>query len=58
MTTIFESKGFIVEPHPRPEVDRLDGGNIVTNPKVKIEDHPQLTPEQARVGFSPNQRLI
>ena len=48
MTTIFESKGFIVEPHPRPEVDRLDGGHIVINPKVPIEDRQQLTPDQAK----------
>ncbi len=48
MTTIFESTNFIVEPHPRPEVDRLDGGHIVINPKVKIEDRQQLTPDQAK----------
>lgn len=48
MTTIFESINFIVEPHPRPEVDRLDGGHIVINPKVKIEDRQQLTPDQAK----------
>ncbi|MBP9669980.1 hypothetical protein KBD75_01115 [Candidatus Woesebacteria bacterium] len=48
MTVIFESTNFIVEPHPRPEVDRLDGGHIVINPKVKVEDRQQLTPDQAK----------
>lgn len=48
MTTIFESKSFIVMPHPRNEVDRLDGGHIVINPKVTIEDRQQLTPDQAK----------
>ncbi len=48
MTTIFESTSFIVIPHPRNEVDRLDGGHIVINPKVTIEDRQQLTPDQAK----------
>jgi len=48
MTTIFESTNFIVMPHPRNEVDRLDGGHIVINPKVTIEDRQQLTPDQAK----------
>lgn len=48
MTIIIETKNFIVEPHPRPEVDRLDGGHIVINPKVKVEDRQQLLPEQAK----------
>lgn len=48
MTIIFESENFIVEPHPRNEVDRLDGEHIVINSKVKIVDRQQLTPEQAK----------
>jgi diadenosine tetraphosphate (Ap4A) HIT family hydrolase len=48
MTTIFESKSFIVMPHPKNEVDRLDGGHIVINPKVTIEDRQQLSPDQAK----------
>lgn len=48
MTSIFESTNFIVEPHPRPEVDRLDGGHIRINPKVTILDRQQLTPDQAK----------
>ncbi len=48
MTIIFESKSFIVESHPRPEVDRLDGGHIVINPKITIEDRQLLTPDQAK----------
>ncbi len=48
MANIFESKNFIVEPHPQPEVDRLDGGHVVINPKVKIEDRQQLSPDQAK----------
>ncbi len=48
MISIFKSKSFIVEPHPRPEVDRLDGGHIVINPKVMLEDRQQLTPDQAK----------
>lgn len=47
MTTIFESKNFIVTPHPRPEVDRLDGGHIVINPKVKLLDRQELSNDQA-----------
>ncbi len=48
MTLIFESTNFIVMPHPRNEVDRLDGGHIVINPKVTVEDRQQLTPYQAK----------
>lgn len=48
MTSIFESKNFIVTPHPRPEVDRLDGGHIVINPKVAIIDRQELTPDKAK----------
>ncbi len=48
MSVIFESLNFIVEPHPRNEVDRLDGGHIVINPKVSIVDRQQLTPDQAK----------
>ena len=48
MTTIFGSTNFIVMPHPRNEVDRLDGGHIVINPKITIEDRQQLTPDQAK----------
>lgn len=48
MSRIFESTNFIVSPHPRPEVDRLDGGHIVINPKVKIVDRQQLSPDQAK----------
>ena len=48
MTTIFESKNFIALPHPNNEVDRLDGGHIVINPKIKIVDRQALTPDQAK----------
>lgn len=48
MTIIFESKNFLVEPHPRPEVDRLDGGHVRINPKVNIIDRQKLTPDQAK----------
>lgn len=48
MTTIFESKNFIVEPHPRPEVDRLDGGHIRIEPKIELYDRQALTPDLAK----------
>jgi diadenosine tetraphosphate (Ap4A) HIT family hydrolase len=48
MSVIFESLNLSVEPHPRNEVDRLDGGHIVINPKVSIVDRQQLTPDQAK----------
>ncbi len=48
MTTIFESKSFVVIPHPRNEVDRLDGGHIRIDPKVTILDRQELTPDQAK----------
>lgn len=48
MTIIFESTNFIVESHPRPEVDRLDGGHIRINPKITILDRQQLTVDQAK----------
>ncbi len=48
MSIIFESTNFIVTPHPRPEVDRLEGGHIVINPKVKIVDRQELSPSHAK----------
>lgn len=47
MALIFETKNFILESHEQPEVDRLDGGHIKINPKVKVVDRTELSPQLA-----------
>lgn len=47
MALIFETKNFTLESHEQPEVDRLDGGHIKINPKVKIVDRTELRPQLA-----------
>lgn len=44
---LFQSKNFTVESKEKPEVDRLDGGHIVINPKVVVLDRTFLTPKLA-----------
>jgi len=46
-THVLETRHFFVEAVARPLVDREDGGHIVINPKVRIENMQQLTPTQA-----------
>jgi diadenosine tetraphosphate (Ap4A) HIT family hydrolase len=48
MALIYESPHFTVEAPDRPHIDRKDGGHIVINPKVTVEDRTKLTPEQAK----------
>jgi diadenosine tetraphosphate (Ap4A) HIT family hydrolase len=45
-TLILETDHFLVEAAARPLVDREDGGHIVINPKIRIENLQQLTPIQ------------
>lgn len=47
MNTIFETEHFVLEAHPRPEIDRLEGGHMKISPKNPIEDRSRLTPKQA-----------
>lgn len=42
---IAETDNFILESHPSPEVSRTDGGHLRINPKVKVDDRTQLSPE-------------
>ena len=46
-TLILETDHFVVEAVARPLVDREDGGHIVINPKIRVENIQQLTPTQA-----------
>ena len=48
MPIIFESSHFTVEVPERPHIDRLDGGHIVINPKVPVEDRTKLSPTLAK----------
>lgn len=43
---IVESDNFRLESHAAPEVGRNDGGHLVINPKVTVQDRTFLTPEQ------------
>lgn len=45
MTIIFESENFLIEVPRHPHIDRNDGGHIVINPKIKVEDRTQLSVE-------------
>lgn len=47
MPFVFEAKHFTIDAHAQPHVARADGGHLVINPKVAVEDRTQLTPEQA-----------
>lgn len=42
---IAESDNFFAESHPDPEVSRTDGGHLRINPKVKVTDRTELSPE-------------
>jgi diadenosine tetraphosphate (Ap4A) HIT family hydrolase len=43
---IAQTKNFILESHSAPEVSRTDGGHLVINPKVTIEDRTLLPVDQ------------
>jgi len=45
---IAETKNFILESHPRPEISRTDGGHLVINPKIAVKDRTELSVELAK----------
>jgi len=47
MKHVYTSTHFDVVVLDQPHVSRTDGGHVVINPKVAVEDRTQLTPEQA-----------
>lgn len=47
MAIIFESRHFILKTLAQPHVSRSDGGHIVIDPRVTVEDRTQLSREQA-----------
>ena len=47
MLTVFEAQHFTIVAPDRPHVSRADGGHMIINPKVVVEDRTQLTREQA-----------
>ena len=47
MALVFESKHFGITVPERPHVSRSDGGHLIINPKVPVEDRTRLTREQA-----------
>src|SRR5215204_107794 len=47
--TVYESVHFSIIVPERPHVTRGDGGHLVINPKVPVEDRTVLAPEQAIV---------
>jgi len=44
---VFEARHFTLVVPERPHVARSDGGHLIINPKVTIEDRTQLAREQA-----------
>ena len=47
MTIVYESTHFQMVVPERPHVTRGDGGHLIINPKVAVEDRTKLTREQA-----------
>src|SRR5258708_2332871 len=47
MVLIFESENFDVITPEQPHVSRSDGGHLIINPKVPVEDRTRLSREQA-----------
>lgn len=47
MALIYEARHFILRTLDQPHVSRSDGGHIVIDPKVAVEDRTRLTREQA-----------
>jgi diadenosine tetraphosphate (Ap4A) HIT family hydrolase len=47
MALVYEARHFILKTLDQPHVSRSDGGHIVIDPKVAVEDRTQLRPEQA-----------
>ena len=44
---IYEARHFVLRTLDQPHVSRSDGGHIVIDPKVAVEDRTQLSREQA-----------
>jgi diadenosine tetraphosphate (Ap4A) HIT family hydrolase len=47
MAVIYEARHFVLRTLDQPHVSRSDGGHIVIDPKVAVEDRTQLSGEQA-----------
>lgn len=47
MALIYETRHFVLRTPDDPHVSRGDGGHIIIDPRVTIEDRTQLTREQA-----------
>lgn len=47
MQIVFEAEHFTIVVIDHPHVSRSDGGHLVINPKVAVEDRTKLTREQA-----------
>ncbi len=47
MLTVYETVHFDIVAPERPHVTRKDGGHLIINPKVAVEDRTHLTREQA-----------
>ena len=47
MAVIYEARHFTLRTLAQPHVSRSDGGHIVIDPRVAVEDRTQLTREQA-----------
>jgi len=47
MAIVYEARHFVLRTLDQPHVSRRDGGHIVIDPKVAIEDRTQLSREQA-----------
>lgn len=47
MALIYEARHFILKTLDQPHVSRSDGGHVVIDPKVAVEDRTRLSPEQA-----------
>lgn len=42
MSLIYKSKNFLVEAADKPLLERSDGGHIVINPKIRVNDLQQF----------------
>ena len=47
MPVILESKHFVILAPEQPHVSRRDGGHLIINPRIAVEDRTQLGREQA-----------
>ncbi|MCE3001044.1 MAG: hypothetical protein ACK59Y_01405 [Betaproteobacteria bacterium] len=47
MALIYEARYFVLRTLDQPHVSRGDGGHIVIDPKIAVEDRTRLTREQA-----------